>query len=164
MPDSAAPDGASQIDVVRARREDLDDLVQIAHAHRAYYGAYVALEDVSAAALRSRIDAALFGPGSIAAALIARCGSAPEGALYFTLVFPNADYRPGLFVKDLFVRPAARGRGVGRALALAAVAEAKACGGDRVELHVAPDNEGARRFYEREGFDLLERLVYRRAP
>jgi len=61
--------------------------------------------------------------------------------------------RPGVYILDLVVEPAHRSRGVGLAL----VADAARRGRDEWDadyliLSVARSNEGAIRFYEREGF------------
>jgi GNAT superfamily N-acetyltransferase len=56
--------------------------------------------------------------------------------------------RPGLYLEDLFVRPAQRGRGVGKALLvhLARTAVAEGCG--RFQWQVLDWNTPAIRFYE----------------
>jgi ribosomal protein S18 acetylase RimI-like enzyme len=55
-------------------------------------------------------------------------------------------------VEDLYVRPAARGEGVGSALLSAAESALAAAGADVVALEAMADNEAARRFYERHGY------------
>lgn len=61
------------------------------------------------------------------------------------------------FVDVLYVRPAARGRGLGTELLRAAAGQA---GGDAVlELEVLESNERARRLYERLGFSTVERTL-----
>jgi len=69
---------------------------------------------------------------------------------------------PTLWLEDLFVDPAFRGRGIGGALmhAVAEVAVARGCA--RFEWSVLDWNEGAQRFYESLGATLLgEWLVCR---
>ncbi len=99
----------------------------------------------------------LFGEGAMAYALIAEDdeggGDDPEPvgfALYF-FNFSTFLARRGLYLEDLFVRPAYRGRGVGRALlaALAAIAERRRCA--RMEWVVLDWNAPAIGFYERLG-------------
>jgi len=64
------------------------------------------------------------------------------------------------FVVDvLYVRAAARGKGLGRELLRAAAAHAREQGADVVELDVVEDNDGARRFYDRLGFATIERRL-----
>lgn len=89
----------------------------------------------------------LFGPSSVAHAVIARDGDAPAGfALYFFSVSTFLS-KPGLYLEDLFVRPAFRKRGLGRQLLahLATIAVARGCG--RMEWSVLNWNETALRVY-----------------
>jgi len=64
-------------------------------------------------------------------------------------------------LNDLFVDPGARRRGVGRALALAALAELRARGAPRVVLMSAWRNPAAHAFFEALGFrrTMLEMTV-----
>jgi GNAT superfamily N-acetyltransferase len=96
----------------------------------------------------AQLRATLFGARPAAEVLIAELGGAPVG---FALFFPsNSTFlgRPGLYLEDLFVRPAARGRGCGLALmsALARIAVARGYG--RFEWSVLDWNAPALRFYE----------------
>ena len=56
------------------------------------------------------------------------------------------------WVSDLYVREGARGRGIGRALLAAAVAEWRLRRGHQVELEVGHDRTAARALYEAAGF------------
>ena len=90
---------------------------------------------------------ALFGVRPHAEAVIASVGPEQVG---FALWFHNYSTfvgRPGLYLEDLFVLPAWRGRGVGRALIvrLAQIAVERRCG--RMEWAVLDWNETAIRFY-----------------
>jgi GNAT superfamily N-acetyltransferase len=94
------------------------------------------------------LERALFGPRAHAEVVIAeRDGAAAGFALYFHN-FSTFLGRRGLYLEDLFVRPAARGRGVGRALlaALARVAVERRCG--RMEWAVLDWNAPAIAFYQ----------------
>ena len=93
----------------------------------------------------------LFGPRPHAEAVIAREGDEPVG---FALWFHNYSTfagRPGLYLEDLFVRPACRGRGYGEALLryLARVALQRGCA--RFEWSVLDWNEPALAFYRKLG-------------
>src|SRR5207237_9398373 len=57
-----------------------------------------------------------FGPERHFEALIASLGGEPVGLALFLPDFSTWRGRPGIFLEDLFVREAARGEGVGRAL------------------------------------------------
>jgi len=93
----------------------------------------------------------LFGPRAFAEAVIARVGDEPVG---FALWFHNYSTfagRPGLYLEDLFVRPAFRGRGYGEALLryLARVTVERGCA--RFEWSVLDWNEPALAFYRKLG-------------
>lgn len=93
----------------------------------------------------------LFGPRPAAEAMIAERGGEVVGyALWFT-TFSTFLGRPGIWLEDLFVRPAERGRGLGRALLarLAGLAVERGCG--RLEWAVLDWNEPAHAFYRRLG-------------
>lgn len=99
-------------------------------------------------ATEALIHDALFTEGHVAYALIATLDGTPAGfALYF-FNFSTWLGRPGLYLEDLYVTPAARRAGVGRTLLahLAQIALEKNCG--RVEWAVLNWNEPAIRFYQ----------------
>jgi GNAT superfamily N-acetyltransferase len=90
----------------------------------------------------------LFGERPAAEVLIAEVGGIAAG---FALFFHNYSTflgRRGLYLEDLFVFPAHRGKGIGRALMarLARLAVERKCG--RFEWWVLDWNEPAIRFYE----------------
>ena len=97
------------------------------------------------------IHEALFGDAPHAAAVVARAGDEPVGfALYFH-TFSTFLARPGLYLEDLYVRPAHRGNGYGRRLLahLARIAVDRGCG--RFEWSVLDWNELAITSYRRAG-------------
>ncbi len=101
------------------------------------------------------LRAALFGPRPAAETVIAERGGRPVGfALYFT-TFSTFLSKPGLYLEDLFVEPAHRGAGIGKALLahLAALAVERGCG--RFEWRVLDWNEPSIRFYESIGGKIL---------
>lgn len=111
---------------------------------------------------RESLQRFLFGARPVAEALIAEVeGEAAGFALYFH-TFSTFLARPGLYLEDLYVRSAHRGRGVGRALLreVARVAVERGCG--RLEWAVLNWNEPAIGFYERLGASpLREWTTYR---
>lgn len=104
----------------------------------------------------------LFGPQRYAEVVIGYLDDLPAGFALFFPTFSTFLGRPGIYLEDLFVRPEARGRGVGRALLahLAKVALERGCG--RVEWSVLNWNELAIRFYRSLGaVPMGEWTVYR---
>jgi GNAT superfamily N-acetyltransferase len=90
----------------------------------------------------------LFGVDPTAEVVIAEADGAPVG---FALFFHNYSTflgQAGIYLEDLFVRPEARGKGIGRALLqhLAATALARGCG--RLEWWVLDWNTDAIGFYK----------------
>ncbi len=63
------------------------------------------------------------------------------------------------FVDELWLVPEARGRGLGEGMLKAAEHHARAADVGALHLVVRPENEGARRLYEREGFKTVPRLL-----
>lgn len=97
----------------------------------------------------------LFGAKPVVEAVVAeRAGRVVAFALFFTN-FSTFLAKPGLYLEDLFVEPAQRGRGIGQALLehLARLAAARGYG--RFEWSVLDWNEGAIRFYERMGATVM---------
>jgi GNAT superfamily N-acetyltransferase len=90
---------------------------------------------------------ALFGPSPAAEVILAELDRHPVGFALFFHNFSTFLGRRGLYLEDLYVRPQARGRGVGRALLseLARIAAARGCG--RMEWWVLDWNESAIGFY-----------------
>jgi GNAT superfamily N-acetyltransferase len=90
----------------------------------------------------------LFGPRSFAEAVIAFQNDEPVAfALYF-FTFSTFRGLPGLYVEDIFVRPAFRRSGIGRQLFAFLSNKARESGCPRIELSVLNWNEEAIRFYK----------------
>ncbi len=89
----------------------------------------------------------LFGPRPAAEVVIAEWEGSPAGFALFFHNFSTFLGRPGVYLEDLYVEPAHRGRGIGRALLahLARLAVERGCG--RLEWWVLDWNEDAIRFY-----------------
>ncbi|NLS25308.1 hypothetical protein S2M10_02720 [Sphingomonas sp. S2M10] len=109
------------------------------------------------------LEAALFGPRPAAEAVIAE--DAGGAALGFALFFQNFSTwtgRPGLYLEDLYVTPAARGAGVGKALLrhLAGIAVDRGYG--RFEWSVLDWNQPAIDFYRAMGAVGMEEWTVQR--
>ena len=90
----------------------------------------------------------LFGPDRVAEVVLASRGGETAG---FALWFRNYSTflaRPGIYLEDLFVFPAHRGRGLGRRLLAHLARTARDRGYGRVEWAVLDWNVDAIRFYE----------------
>ena len=98
----------------------------------------------------------LFGPRPYAEAVVARTPDEPVGFALWFHNYSTFEGRPGLYLEDLFVRPAHRGRGYGEALLrhLARLALERDCA--RFEWAVLDWNEPAIRFYRKLGAVALD--------
>jgi GNAT superfamily N-acetyltransferase len=133
-----------------ARRED----TAAVHGMIGELAAYEKLTHLCVASVRD-LEQALWGPHPAAEVLIAWKDTEPAG---FALFFHNYSTflgRRGLWLEDLFVRPAHRRRGCAQGLlrALAAVAVERGCG--RFEWAVLDWNAGAIDFYRALGATVL---------
>jgi GNAT superfamily N-acetyltransferase len=108
------------------------------------------------------IAEALFGERPAAEALIAEHGSETAGyALYFP-TFSSFLAMPGIWLEDLFVRPAHRRAGVGRALLAAVAARVRERGGERLEWAALDWNELALGFYRGLGARTMDQWITHR--
>lgn len=104
----------------------------------------------------------LFGSEHSAEVLLALEGGEPVGFAVYFYSFSTWLGRPGVYLEDLFVRPAARGKGYGRALLerLAQIAQERGCG--RMEWAVLDWNDPAIQFYKKLGaVPMTEWTVFR---
>lgn len=97
----------------------------------------------------------LFGERPYAEVLVAEEDAAVVGFALFFHNFSTFLGRPGIYLEDLFVRPAHRGKGHGKALllALARIAVQRGCG--RLEWAVLDWNTPAIEFYRALGAEPL---------
>lgn len=98
-------------------------------------------------ATRDDIHAALFGPRPHAEAVLGCIDADPCGFALFFHNFSTFLGKPGLYLEDLYVRPGARGRGLGSHMLawLARLALDRGCG--RFEWAVLDWNETALKVY-----------------
>jgi GNAT superfamily N-acetyltransferase len=130
----------------KATPADLPDILQLIRD----LAAYEREPDAVKATVES-LHGTLFGPTPTAEAIVAEGGDEFGGevvgvALYFTN-FSTWSGRDGLYLEDLYVKPEARGSGLGKALLrrLARIAVARGCA--RVEWSVLDWNAPAIAFY-----------------
>jgi len=98
----------------------------------------------------------LFGARPYAEVLIGEIDGIAQGFALFFHNFSTFEGKPGIYLEDLFVRPEARGSGLGKALlkALAALAVERDCA--RLEWWVLDWNEPAIQFYKKLGAKPME--------
>jgi len=97
----------------------------------------------------------LFGERPVVEAVVAEVGDEVAGFALFFTNFSTFLAKPGLYLEDLYVRPARRGKGLGRALLqhLAALAVQRDYG--RFEWSVLDWNANAIGFYQSMGADVM---------
>lgn len=101
----------------------------------------------------------LFGPKPVAGALLGRVDGEMAGyALYF-FTFSSFIGRAGIWLEDLYVRPAYRRQGLGRAMieAVARIGAERNCG--RFEWTALNWNKNALDFYQKLGAKMMDEWV-----
>lgn len=106
-------------------------------------------------ATEADFDRHLFGDSPAAEALVAETDGVPCGYAIFFTSFSTFAGRPGLWLEDLYVRPAHRGRGLGQRLLRSIVAIAVERGAGRCEWTVLDWNRNAIELYEKIGSKVL---------
>ena len=104
----------------------------------------------------TKLGEKLFGPRPYAEVVIGELDGEPQGFALFFHNFSTFEGRPGLYLEDLFVRPAARGSGLGKALLahLAQLCVERDCA--RLEWSVLDWNTPAIGFYKNLGAKLMD--------
>jgi hypothetical protein len=133
-----------------ATREDVPVIVALIRE----LAVYERLEHL-ATATPERLEAELFGERPSCECLIGDLDGEPAAFALFFHNFSTFLCRKGLYLEDLFVRPSARGTGMGKALLqrLAQIAVERECG--RFEWSVLDWNVDAQAFYQRMGATML---------
>ena len=130
--------------VVRAAvPSDVPVVLQLVHELAEYEREPDAVE-----ATEPMLHAALFGPSPVASCQVALDGRGEVvGFALWYVTFSTWKGLPGLWLEDLFVRPAARGTGLGRALLQELARVCVERGYPRFEWWVLDWNDSARGFY-----------------
>jgi GNAT superfamily N-acetyltransferase len=105
------------------------------------------------------LRAAFSGDQPAAGALLARSGGEPAGYAIYFFTFSSFVGRRGIWLEDVYVRPAFRQQGLGRALitAVAQVGAERNCG--RFEWTALNWNKPALDFYNRLGAQTMDEWV-----
>jgi GNAT superfamily N-acetyltransferase len=110
----------------------------------------------------ARLRETLFGGRAYAEVIVAEWKGQAAGFALFFHNYSTFLAQPGIYLEDLFVEPAFRGQGIGKALLteLARIANRRGCG--RVDWQVLDWNKPSIEFYERMGArPLNDWLTYR---
>src|ERR1051326_6261299 len=110
-------------------------------------------EPQAVVATEALVERALFGAGPeapVCSAVIGLIDGRPQGFALFYTTYSTWLGRAGVYLDDLYVRPAARGSGLGKAL-LTPVARIAHTRGGRLEWSVLNWNEPAIGFYRKLG-------------
>jgi GNAT superfamily N-acetyltransferase len=115
-------------------------------------------------ATEALIRDALFAPGANVHALIGEIDGVAQGCAVYFYNFSTWVGRSGIYLEDLFVRPSARGHGLGKTLLahLAVIAQEKGC--KRMEWLVINWNTPAHGFYTSIGAVPLDAWTMWRLP
>jgi GNAT superfamily N-acetyltransferase len=107
-------------------------------------------------ATEAMIDAALFGPNPRVFCDIAEWNGEPVGNALWFLNFSTFSGRSGIYLEDLFVRPAFRGKGIGKALMVHLAGRCVENGWARFEWSVLDWNAPSIAFYKSIGAQLKD--------
>ena len=126
-----------------ARRSDAAELLRLIRELARYENAEDQVETDE-----TQLAATLFDDGATAHAIVAEQAGRLVGMAIYFFNYSTWQGRNGLYLEDLFVEPACRGAGLGKALLarLAAIAVAQGCG--RFEWSVLDWNTPAIAFYQ----------------
>ncbi len=134
-----------------ARPEDVPVLLEMFRE----LAAYEKLED-KLVADEERVRRALFGERPAAEAMIAEHDGEPAGYAVYFQTFSTFLSIPGIWLEDIFVRPAHRKAGIGRALLAEVAARLRERGGERLEWSALDWNELALGFYRGLGAERMD--------
>ena len=137
----------------RASAPDLGNLLQLMHEFYEEAGFSLNPDRARAAFLP------LLAPGDLGQVWMADFEGQVAGHLVFTFSYSMEYGGRTAFIEDLFVRPALRNRGVGRALVGQARALCEALGVRAMYLEVARNNAPAQAIYRAVGFDSTDRQL-----
>ena len=113
-------------------------------------------------ASEAQLSQALFGERPAATALIAEVASQVAGYALFFPTFASFAAARGVWLEDLFVCPAHRRAGVGKALLAAVAVDARSHGAEHVGWAALDWNELALGFYRSVGAQTLDRWITHR--
>jgi GNAT superfamily N-acetyltransferase len=129
---------------------DIESLIQLIHDLAEYERSPGSVEIEA-----EHLHEALFSPSPTVFAHVAEADGRIEGMAIWFLTFSTWTGRNGIHLEDLYVRPEARSRGIGRALLTELAIIALRSGYARLEWSVLDWNEPAIFFYETLGATIM---------
>lgn len=133
---SLRPAASADLSLIAQLIRDLADYEKLAHAVR--------FDEAT-------LGRHLFGPRPMAEVVIGEIDGEAQGFALFFNNFSTFEGRPGIYLEDLYVRPAARGAGLGKALLAHLAALAVERDYARLEWSVLDWNAPSIAFYHRLG-------------
>ncbi|MDX6627378.1 MAG: hypothetical protein QOE56_2367 [Solirubrobacterales bacterium] len=136
--------GEGEISIRLATAEDAASIARLLHDFNTEFS-----EPTPGAARLTEIVKSMFAAGEITVLL---AGEGPDGVA--VLRFRTAIWtgEPEAHLQELYVVPALRGRGIGRALLEATIAAAREHGATGIDLNTGEADTAARALYESSGF------------
>jgi ribosomal protein S18 acetylase RimI-like enzyme len=134
----------SEIQVRHGGPDDAGDIARLLHDFNEEYD-----EPTPGVGRLAEIVTAMFGAGEITVLL---AGMGPDGISvlrYRTAIWTGA---PEAHLQELYVVPALRGQGIGRALLQASMDGAREAGATGIDLNTGETDTAARALYESSGF------------
>ena len=110
-------------------------------------------------ATEEMLDAALFGERPLLFCEIAQWRGEPVGFAVWFVNFSTFTGRAGIYLEDLFVRPAQRGKGIGKALLAQLASQCIANGWGRLQWAVLDWNTPSIEFYKSLGAELMDEWI-----
>lgn len=107
-------------------------------------------------ATEAMLDAALFGESPRLFCEVAEWQGEPAGFAVWFVNFSTFSGRPGIYLEDLFVRPAQRGKGIGKALLAHLAGQCVSNGWTRLQWAVLDWNTPSIEFYKSLGAELMD--------
>lgn len=136
--------GDTGSEVRRARVADAEAAARLLHDFNTEFE-----EPTPGVADLTRIVARLLAEGE---AIVLLAGTGPDGVAVLRLRTAIWDGQPEAHLQELYVVPAQRGNGLGRALLQASMDVARAAGATGIDLNTGETDTVARKLYESSGF------------
>jgi ribosomal protein S18 acetylase RimI-like enzyme len=136
--------GEGEHRVRRATPHDAADVARLLHDFNTEFG-----EPTPGVAVLAERAERMLAAGELTVLL---AGDGPDGLAQLRFSPSIWSDAPGAYLEELYVAPARRGQGMGRALLEAAMAAAREAGADHIDLNTGETDTAARGLYESAGF------------